>query len=124
MKLFDNLTIPRKLTLALGLMLAAIMAANVVIYLKSGEVQQTAQWTEHTQEVLAAANGAVSSMINQETGYRGFLIGGDDKFLDTYRKGLSDFEATIAKGKELTAHNAAQTARFDEVQKAGENWRK
>ena len=124
MKLFDNLTIPRKLILALGLMLASIMAANIVIYLKSAEVQQTTVWTQHTQEVLAAANGALSGMINQETGYRGFLIGGDDKFLDAYRRGQTDFEAIVAKGKELTANNPAQASRFDEVQKAGEKWRK
>ena len=120
MKFFDNLTIPRKLVLALGLMLASIMAANAVIYLKSGEVQQTTQWTEHTQEVLAAANGSLSGMINQETGYRGFLIGGEEKLLGAYNKGQVDFEAAVAKGKELTANNAAQMARFDEVQKAGE----
>ncbi|WP_298256531.1 CHASE3 domain-containing protein [Bradyrhizobium sp.] len=124
MKLFDNLTIPRKLILALGLMLASIMAANAVIYLKSGEVQQTTQWTQHTQEVLAAANGALSGMINQETGYRGFLIGGEEKLLGAYRKGQSDFDAIVAKGKELTANNPVQMSRFDEVQKAGENWRK
>ena len=124
MKFFDNLTIPRKLVLALGLMLASIMAANVVIYLKSGEVQQTTRWTEHTQEVLAAANGSLSGMINQETGYRGFLIGGEEKLLGAYNKGQVDFEAAVARGKELTANNAAQMARFDDVQKAGEKWRK
>jgi methyl-accepting chemotaxis protein len=124
MKMFDNLTIPRKLVLALGLMLATIMAVNVVIYLKSSEVQQATRWTEHTQQVIAAANIAVSSMVNQETGYRGFLIGGEDKFLDPFRKGEQDFELAIAKGKELTADNPVQVSRFDEVQKSGEKWRK
>src|ERR1700722_17928486 len=124
MKMFDNLTIPRKLVLALGLMLVTIMAVNVVIYLKSSEVQQTTRWTEHTQQVIATANIAVSSMVNQETGYRGFLIGGEDKFLDPFRSGQQDFEAAIAKGKELTADNPVQVSRFDDVQKSGEKWRR
>ena len=124
MKMFDNLTIPRKLVLALGLMLATIMAVNVVIYLKSSEVQQATRWTEHTQQVIAAANTAVNSMVNQETGYRGFLIGGEDKFLEPFTKGQQDFELAIAKGKELTADNPVQVSRFDDVQKSGEKWRK
>jgi methyl-accepting chemotaxis protein len=120
MKLFDNLTIPRKLAAGLGLLLVTIMTVNVVIYFKSDEVQQTTRWTDHTQQVLAVANGALGSMLNQETGYRAFLLAGEDRFLGPYRKGQVDFEAAIAKGKELTANNAAQLTRFDEVQQAGE----
>ncbi|MFC0242234.1 methyl-accepting chemotaxis protein [Rhodopseudomonas telluris] len=124
MTLLDNLSIPRKLILAFGLMLATIIAANVVIYLKSSEVQQTTHWTDHTQQVIGAAETAVSSMIDQETGYRGFLIAGEDKFLDPYRKGRQQFEASVAKGRQLTADNPTQVSRFDDVLRFGNQWRK
>ena len=124
MKFFDNLTIPRKLILSLGFMLATILTVNVLIFLKSGEVQQTTRWTEHTQRVMAAADAAVNSMVNQETGYRGFLIGGEEKFLDPFKAGQQTFDAAITKGKELTSDNPTQVGRFDEVRRLGEKWRK
>jgi methyl-accepting chemotaxis protein len=124
MSFFDNLTIPRKLTLAFGLMLTAIFVVNVVIYFKTGEVQQTTHWSEHTEQVIQAADDAVSSMVNQETGYRGFLLAGEDKFLEPYKAGYQGFENAVASGKELTSDNPIQVSRFNDVQKLGEAWRK
>jgi methyl-accepting chemotaxis protein len=123
MKFFDNLSIPRKLMVALGLMLAVTLSVNILIYFKSKEVEQTTHWTEHTQEVLSAANLAVANMVNQETGYRGFLIAGEEKFLEPYKAGWPAFQAAVAKGKELTSDNPVQVARFADVQALGEKWR-
>jgi methyl-accepting chemotaxis protein len=124
MSFFDNLAIPRKLILALGVMLIAILGVNVVIYTKTAEVQQTTHWAEHTEQVINAANLAVASMVNQETGFRGFLLADTEKFLEPYKAGWSDFEKAVAQGKELTSDNPAQVSRFSDVQKLGESWRK
>lgn len=123
MSFFDNLTISRKLILSLGLMLAAIMTVNVVIYLKCNEVQQTTAETARTQTIMEAANHAMFYMVNQEAGLRGYLLAGKDEFLGIYKSGFPDFESSVAKGKELTVPGAAQSKRFSEVQKLGETWR-
>jgi methyl-accepting chemotaxis protein len=124
MKFFDNLTIPRKLILALGLMLVSVLSVNAVIHFKSSEIQQTTKWTDHTAEVIAATNLALGAMVDQETGLRGFLLSGEDKFLDPYRSGVATFDKALAQAKQLTSDNAAQQQRYGEMQKFGETWRK
>ena len=124
MKFFDNLSIPRKLMLALGMMLIAILGVNAVIYLKSAEIRQTTRWTDHTNEVIATTNQALAAMIDQETGLRGFLLAGDNKFLEPYRNGVAEFDRTVAKAKQLTSDNPAQQQRYGEMQKFGDTWRR
>ncbi|HEV2556935.1 MAG TPA: CHASE3 domain-containing protein, partial [Bosea sp. (in: a-proteobacteria)] len=124
MKFFDNLTIPRKLVVALGLMLIAILTVNVVIYTKSAEIQQTTKWTDHTNEVIATTNEALASMIDQETGLRGFLLAGEEKFLAPYRAGIAQFEKSVSKATQLTSDNPAQQLRYGEMRKFGETWRR
>ncbi len=124
MQFFDNLTIPRKLILVLSMMLVATLAISSVIYLKSGEIQQTTKWTDHTNEVIATTNRALTSMVNQETGLRGFMLADNDKFLEPYKGGIADFDTAWAKAKDLTSDNPSQQTRLADVQKFAMAWRK
>ncbi len=124
MKLFDNLTIPRKLTLALGLMLVAILTSSLVILSKSAEIQTATKWNHHTNEVIATTNEGLAAMIDQETGLRGFLLAGNENFLEPYRSGIVQFEKAVSKATKLTSDNPAQQLRYAEMRKFGESWRK
>jgi CHASE3 domain sensor protein len=42
------------------------------------------QWVEHTDRVIGNANETVKLSIDMETGMRGFLLTGDERFLDPY----------------------------------------
>ncbi|MCW6507645.1 methyl-accepting chemotaxis protein [Lichenifustis flavocetrariae] len=123
MKSFNNLSIPKKLIVALGLMLLTAIGINALIYWKSAEIKQTTKWSDHTVKVIDAANTVVAAMVNQETGYRGYLLSGEDKFLEPYRGGLEDFNKAWSHAKELTADNPAQQARLDDIRKLAETWR-
>ncbi|MFS8056966.1 CHASE3 domain-containing protein [Rhizobium sp. BR 317] len=37
------------------------------------------------------------SMVNQETGVRGYLVSGKDDFLAPYHNGIKDYEAALRK---------------------------
>ena len=122
MTMFDNISIPRKLFLAFALMLAVSLGINGVVYWKSAEIRQTVNWTDHTIKVMDAANQAMAAMIDQETGYRGFLLSGDDAFLAPYRKGWTAFETAWQQAKTLTADNPAQQERLASVRRLAESW--
>ncbi len=122
MTLFDNISIPRKLFLSFTLMLAVGLGINGIVYWKSNEIRQTVTWTDHTIQVMDAANQAMAAMIDQETGYRGFLLSGDDKFLAPYRKGWTAFETAWQQAKALTADNPAQQERLASVHRLAESW--
>ncbi|MFT5171514.1 MAG: CHASE3 domain sensor protein [Candidatus Marinamargulisbacteria bacterium] len=49
-------------------------------------------------------NRLSKALVDQETGQRGYLITGDDEFLDPYRQGQSDFRSTIAEIRNMVAN--------------------
>ena len=72
----DNLTIPRKLLLTLGLMLATIIGVDAMIYLKAGEIRSSTQWNEHTYQVIETINATMAAMVDQEATVKRFTTEG------------------------------------------------
>jgi signal transduction histidine kinase len=77
----------------------------------------------HTTEVLETLQNAMDAMVDQETGVRGYLITGDEKFLEPYHMGGNAYAAAIQKVKHLTSDNAAQQSRLDELDELTKMWR-
>ncbi|SFH16066.1 CHASE3 domain-containing protein, partial [Methylobacterium gossipiicola] len=122
MSMLDNISIPKKLILTFSLMLAVGLGIDGILYWKSGEIRQTVGWTDHTIKVIDAANHALGGMVDQETGYRGYLLSGDAKFLAPYQKGAETFSAAWREAKALTQDNPAQQERLEAIHRMAEAW--
>jgi methyl-accepting chemotaxis protein len=120
---FNNMSIAKKLILCLGTIIGITVAANSVILDNAGKVEQSTQINEHTYKVIAAAGAMVENMVNQETGYRGYLVSGDQNFLEPYKKGQAGFARAWDEAKALTADNPQQQARLDAIKQLAEAWR-
>ncbi len=66
----------------------------------------------HTNEVLGALDGLLSTMKDAETGERGFLITGDERYLEPYRHAIGVVEERLATVERLTAGDPRQAARI------------
>lgn len=80
-------------------------------------------WRVHTAAVLDALATITSAIMDQETGVRGYLISGDEKFLEPYRKGRDDFTGVMKKLKDLTLSDPAEQGRVDELNELVSEWR-
>jgi methyl-accepting chemotaxis protein len=116
------MSITRKLIVSLSVIVLTVLTVNSVIYFKSKEVKETTAWNDHTLKVMAVSNDMLMGMVNQETGFRGFLLSGEEKFLEPYRAGWSDFEKAWSLAKSLTSDNPSQQARLDQLRKLAETW--
>jgi len=85
-------------------------------------LNNTAKMVEHTYEVIDQSNGLVNSMVDQETGLRGFAVGGQVDYLEPYYAGKKSFTAFLEQAKYLTSDNPTQQQRFDQVAKDAANW--
>ena len=47
----------------------------------------------------------MDAVVDQETGVRGYLIAGNERFLEPYRTGVTDFNAALQKAKDLTQNS-------------------
>ena len=118
-----NLSVSRKLVLAFGIMVAISIASSALSIVRMREAAEATRWNNHTHEVLAAANAVGAAMVDQETGVRGFLIAGDDRFLEPYEAGGKAYGEAFERLKTLTSDNAEQQVRIEALGVAAAGWR-
>jgi signal transduction histidine kinase len=73
-------------------------------------------WVEHTWKVINQVERIMGSAKDAETGNRGYLITGDEAYLQPYNEALHDLPIELAEFRKLTADNASQQRRIGEMQ--------
>ncbi|MGF6090407.1 response regulator [Pseudomonas sp. 18173] len=108
----------RNISLPLGLgLISAVFFVSLITYLLS-----TIKWVEHTDRVINNANEAVKLTVDLETGMRGFLLSGDEHFLDPYETAKPRIAVALNTLLELTADNTVQTDRLLRLQALQQEW--
>ena len=87
-----------------------------------GLVQDTTGWVEHTHEVLADAAQLLAYAVNMETGMRGFMLAGDESFLDPYNAGKTNFFEDMQVLQKVVDDNPAQVERLQEMEATISEW--
>ncbi|RDC58028.1 hypothetical protein DU508_03505 [Pedobacter chinensis] len=70
------------------------------------------KWVTHTNQVRGKLETIISSMKDAETGQRGFLLTGNEKFLEPYIGSKDNTLAAFDTVKTLTLDNPAQQSEF------------
>ena len=118
-----NFGIGTRLYLGFGLIVAILLVLITVAYSNFSKLNQANGWNVHTYEVLAASQEMLETLINMETGERGFALTGATASLEPYNAGKASFQRAIAKVKSLTADNAKQQARLKTLEELEQQWR-
>jgi len=119
---FSNLKTMTKLVIAFASILIVGAIVNAISIMSSETQKQAAHWTDHTHQVLSAVDRMIAGMINQETGLRGYLLTGEDRFLEPQKAGEAEFRKAFEEGKRLTADNPVQQKRFEDLDSAVKAW--
>jgi CHASE3 domain sensor protein len=94
--------------LALGFMLASIapLVIGFVAYHHTKTVVANDFWVDHTHQVLQQLETLISALKDVETGQRGYLITGDEHYLEPYLAAVKTVDQTFTTIKQMTADNA------------------
>ena len=122
MKKINNLKTLTKMILAFGLVIAISFAVNALSWSSLSFQQKSNGWTVHTYEVLDQIDTIVAAMVDRETGLRGYLLSGNENFLEPYKSGTENYRAAFDKVVALTSDNAAQQKRFAELDALVTEW--
>src|SRR5580700_2659060 len=106
----------RKIRLGFAFALACLALVGVVSYLGVVRLNQNAAWVGHTHEVLGSLESLLAAATDSETAERGYVITGDDSYLEPYRQAAAIVDAQARRVRELTADNRAQQQRLDLVE--------
>jgi methyl-accepting chemotaxis protein len=108
-------TLKKKLVLTFAAILALAGSLIAVALVNTNRLLDTVKWNTHTYEVLSSAEQMLMGMVNIETGLRGFVASGDDKFLEPFRQGQEMFGKEFKAVKSLTSDNPTQQTRLDKL---------
>jgi signal transduction histidine kinase len=92
----------RRMVIASGLLALLTSAAFAVLLLAIRDQRSSAQLARHSQEVLAAANRVERLLVDIETGTRGYLLTGEDQFLQPAHAGEAGFAQASSELVDLT----------------------
>lgn len=103
-----SMTVGRKLAAAFGIVVLIALIGSAISIVNFLKLNQANGWNVHSYQVLRANDDMLTSMVNMETGVRGYVAAGDDRFLEPYKAGLRQFAKSFDVVRSLTSDNAAQ----------------
>jgi signal transduction histidine kinase len=116
----DNVGFSRKRTLALAVAIALMCfagAAAVGALFRAADAEKS---VNRTIEIREQARDLLTIMLNAETGIRGFLLSGDETFLEPYQNATRRVSETIARLTALTSDNPIQQQGLKAISKTTE----
>jgi CHASE3 domain sensor protein len=99
-----------------GPIVVLLLAALGGIYALSS-LSRASRMVKHTDEVRVAVARLRSTLIDAETGARGYLVTGDRTFLEPYDRARRDWPSDLQGLRSLTSDNPAQQARLAELER-------
>jgi CHASE3 domain sensor protein len=85
-------------------------------YRSTGLLVEAASWRDHTYEVLNSLDETIGQLSDAETGQRGYLLTGDETYLEPYRAAIKTVNQTVARLKNLTSDNPHQQKRIQALE--------
>ncbi len=120
--MLKNLSIAKKLYLGFGIIITILIGLSVITYTNLGKFNQANDMNIHTYKVINGFDNILENMVNMETGQRGFSLTGDEKFLDPYNEGKTDFLTHLDEVKGLTSDNPKQQENVRKILEAEKLW--
>ncbi|WP_375290142.1 methyl-accepting chemotaxis protein [Qipengyuania sp.] len=95
--MFKSLTIPRKLGFAFMAINATAAVMMILFFLKIGMVSETTEANNRHQDLYAQVQTLETSILRQNSQFRGFLVTGDESYLKSYYEGRDDYDKVSAE---------------------------
>ena len=117
-----NATIRRVLLRAilLPIVLMAVLAGSFFWLITS--LQDASSWVEHTNQAIAQANQIQSTILDQETGLRGYLLTDQQTFLEPYNQAILKIGPQLDTFAQLVRDDSQQVARIAALRAENNLW--
>ena len=122
--MFKNMGLTWKIILGSGVTLILLVALGMVSINANKTLIQSNQWVDHTHTVIAMANSIVAAGVDMETGMRGYLLAGEEAFLDPYKAGREKFYDSVSSLSKTVDDNPAQVQLLSEIKTNIDAWQK
>ena len=99
-----------------GIILLLLIGTMLFSVNSIGRLKNNLATQVHSTSVMLALNDNLISLLNAETGERGYIITGDTSFLEPYYKGRQNIAGNINRLRTLTIDNPDQQKKLDTIE--------
>ena len=106
---------PKAEFLSLCLALVLVLGIIVTSYRTWNVYRDQSEQVALAEDIIADSNALMSSLKDAETGQRGFLLTGEDQYLDPYRRAVVELPTILVDLRRATAARADQVQRISKL---------
>ena len=117
-KWFLDLRTKSKIMLGLSVPISFILMISVTILESIQHSAETADWVRHTHEVISEARELSKLIVDLETGERGYVITGEDHFLEPYNLARDTWKK-VQKGLQIQRLDPEKSASLKKMFQGG-----
>jgi methyl-accepting chemotaxis protein len=105
-----------KIGIGYAFALVLLVASGALSYRSIKKLEETAGWVGHTHQVLNNMEAVLSGLKDAETGQRGYLLTGNEKYLEPFLSARGAVEEKVKTLRSLTMDNINQQRRLDQLE--------
>lgn len=83
--MFKNLPVKKKFLLAFGTVVVLLLALCTTFYNNFSSIVNSNDWNIHSWRVIDKSRALTQSLVNMETGLRGYAINGKEEMLEPWK---------------------------------------
>lgn len=117
-----DLRLRPKLLASFAIVLVLLLTLSTLAYRTTKDNEAASNAVTHTLTVLSETNAALAAVVEMESAYRGFLITGNDHFLQPYTSGRQELDTRLSQLAKETADDPSQVARWQDVSDRVDRW--
>lgn len=117
-----KITLKAKLFAGFVLLLALFAVVVLVYYQLAGQVLRNARQVEASQRVSNQAVTLLRNVVDMETGFRGYMLVGNEQTLDVYYQGEREMIGKFADLRTTVTAAPSQVALVDQTQRLFQQW--
>ena len=104
--------------------LALLLILSALLFWQVKRLVAHMERVEHSSEVLMHSNALYRRVVDQETGLRGYLLSGQETFLEPYRTGAAEVSSDLLRLEALVADSPSQRQDIDELRVKHATWKR
>ena len=110
-----KITVGKKIGAGFFLAIAALAIIGATAYRSTQQLVETAGWVSHTEDVMRNIEAVISTLKDLETGRRGYVITGEEAYLEPHHSGVARIDGLVGRLRSLTGDNERQQRRLTAI---------
>ena len=120
--MFSRFKIGSQMLLGYSIALTMLAVITCIVYFNVSQIINTFNWVTKTHNIIEICYELQHYITEMESGERGFIILGDESFLNIYDQSSKIFDKKFKKLEEMVSHHPGQTAKVKQFYNEVKQW--